>query len=321
MKKKTEIEQKPLVSVIIPTFNRSHLIKATLNSIINQTYTNWKCLIIDDGSTDDTEKVIFSFLKKDNRFNYFKRPKNLKKGPSSCRNFGIRESKGDFIQFFDDDDIMYEDMLASKIKFLENKTIDVVVSPMNFNDFYKNKIIKTNNVRSKNLIKDYVSGKISWYVSGPMWRRKFLKENFDKNIQTLDDWDFNLRNIYNCPQIYFIDKPLQDYNIYKINETLTGQSILGDIVQIESIFLTYKKHIHLLKNKNKLSFEVNEILFKRLVFLLRQTLSLKCKDQSRNIFNFLKKNIPLGYNLKFLKIIIGYYSYKIFNKGYRFVNV
>lgn len=61
-----------LISIIIPTYNRSHLIRETLDSILAQTHKNWECIVVDDGSTDETEDVLNEYVKKDNRFQYHK---------------------------------------------------------------------------------------------------------------------------------------------------------------------------------------------------------------------------------------------------------
>ena len=68
------MKKEPLVSVIIPTYNRAHLIGETLDSVLAQTYQNWECIIVDDGSSDDTDEVIGEYVKKDNRFKYYHRP-------------------------------------------------------------------------------------------------------------------------------------------------------------------------------------------------------------------------------------------------------
>ena len=96
----------PLISIIIPTFNRAHYIQETLDSILNQTYINWECIIIDDGSEDNTQEVLAKYLKKDVRFQFHIRPENRPKGANSCRNYGFELSKGDLIKWFDSDDIM-----------------------------------------------------------------------------------------------------------------------------------------------------------------------------------------------------------------------
>ena len=75
----------PLVSIIIPTFNRAHLLSETLHSVLTQTYTNWECLVVDDGSTDDTEYVVKSYVARDARIQFHIRPKYKIKGANACR--------------------------------------------------------------------------------------------------------------------------------------------------------------------------------------------------------------------------------------------
>lgn len=96
---------KNLVSVIIPTFNRAHTLVKTLSSVLRQTHQNWECLIIDDGSDDNTNQVISEFIH-DGRFKYIKRNADQPKGAASCRNIGLEKAKGDYIQFLDSDDIL-----------------------------------------------------------------------------------------------------------------------------------------------------------------------------------------------------------------------
>ena len=72
-----------LISIIIPTYNRAHLISETLDSILAQTYLNWECIVVDDGSTDTTADVMREYIKKNSRFQYHQRPDNRKKGPNS----------------------------------------------------------------------------------------------------------------------------------------------------------------------------------------------------------------------------------------------
>ena len=84
----------PLVSIIIPNYNRADLIVETLNSIIAQTYTNWECIVVDDGSTDDSIKVIDEYSKLDPRIYLYIRPNHKRKGANSCRNYGLEMSRG-----------------------------------------------------------------------------------------------------------------------------------------------------------------------------------------------------------------------------------
>ena len=109
----------PLISIVIPTFNNADYIGETLNSVINQTYINWECIIVDDGSTDNSELIIQQYCTKDSRFKYFKRPENKIKGPSSSRNFGIEKANADFIIFLDADDLITKECLEDRILFAQ----------------------------------------------------------------------------------------------------------------------------------------------------------------------------------------------------------
>jgi glycosyltransferase involved in cell wall biosynthesis len=116
-----------LVSIIIPTYNRAHLIRETLNSIAAQTYTNWECIVVDDGSTDGTDILLVECIKKDNRFKYLSNERT--KGAQGARNTGLFDAKGAYIQFFDSDDIMYPHHLKMKIEaFNHNPDLDIVTS-------------------------------------------------------------------------------------------------------------------------------------------------------------------------------------------------
>ena len=99
---------KPKVTIIMATYNRSKYIVETLNSIQSQVFTNWECLIIDDGGSDNTIDVISPLLEKDRRFQFFKRPDTYIKGLPGSRNYGLDLAKGDLIIFFDDFDYNFE---------------------------------------------------------------------------------------------------------------------------------------------------------------------------------------------------------------------
>ncbi|MDT0676801.1 glycosyltransferase family 2 protein [Autumnicola musiva] len=308
----------PLISIIIPTYNRSNLIGYTINSIIAQKYTNWECIIIDDGSSDDTCGVISMFQKNEKRIKYFLREGSRLKGPSVCRNYGIKKAKGRFIQFFDDDDLMYPELLLKKVDLLIKKEVDVVVSKVDIFNVAKGEIIDQNNVESDDLIKHFILGKITWYVNGPIWKRKFLQEQFDESVQTLDDWDFNLRNIYNNPKISFINEALCRYNRFGIGTSLSTKKRSRGKDQARSVFFVYKKHYKILKEKELLEKEIKVCLMRRFTFLLRSSLINK-SSISTKIFAFIIKEHSILELRRIIAITLGYYSYLAFGRGYRFI--
>lgn len=117
------MSDQPLVSVIIPTYNRAHLIGETLDSVLAQTYQNWECIIVDDGSSDNAEEVVRSYVKKDSRFKYYHRPEEHLSGGNGARNYGFKMSQGEYVNWFDSDDLMVPEKLEEQLKLLiENHT-------------------------------------------------------------------------------------------------------------------------------------------------------------------------------------------------------
>lgn len=93
----------PLVSVIVPCYKQAHLLPETLDSVLAQTYSNWECVIVDDGSPDNTEEVAKKYSEKDSRFKYVRKENG---GLASARNYGITHSNGEYILPLDSDDLI-----------------------------------------------------------------------------------------------------------------------------------------------------------------------------------------------------------------------
>lgn len=103
----------PLISVVIPTYNRSHLIGKTIDSVLKQDFANFEILIVDDGSTDNTDEVVNAY--KDARIRYLKK-NNAERG--AARNYGAMKARGRYINFFDSDDLMYPNHLQEAEKLV-----------------------------------------------------------------------------------------------------------------------------------------------------------------------------------------------------------
>jgi glycosyltransferase involved in cell wall biosynthesis len=114
------MSDQPLVSIIIPTYNRAHLIGVTLHSVVSQTYLNWECIIVDDGSSDNTDEVVGEYVKKDSRFKYYHRPEEHLLGGNGARNYGFKMSKGEYVNWLDSDDLFSENKIDDQVK-LNNK--------------------------------------------------------------------------------------------------------------------------------------------------------------------------------------------------------
>ena len=192
-----------LISVIIPTYNRAHLIKRSAQSVLNQTYKNLELIIVDDGSTDNTKEVIDSL--NDERIVYVKQENH---GVSSARNTGINVANGKYIAFQDSDDIWHSDKLEKQINTLKQNNADIVFC----------KIFKHGNIIKRVVSKKFKAGflpknilPIDIFPQTILGKTIIFKNDlFDINLLELEDFELLLR-IQKKYSIYCIDEPMVDY--------------------------------------------------------------------------------------------------------------
>lgn len=184
--------EEPLVSVITPTFNRSEFLREAINSVLAQTYENFELIIVDDGSTDDTKKVIEPYLT-DQRIKYFYQ---FNQGQSVARNRGISESNGAFICFLDSDNVWFPKKLSISIsEFYRFPKADIVYGDGVFIDAKSEEI-------GKNTMKRY-SGRITHHLlkdnfvsmNTTMTRSRCFKElgGFNETDRVAEDYELWLR--------------------------------------------------------------------------------------------------------------------------------
>ena len=225
-----------LISIIIPVFNREEIIKKTLDSILAQTYPNWECLLVDDGSSDNTIQTINYYIQKDNRFKFFQRPGNLQKGANACRNFGFTQAKGYFVNWFDSDDIMEPNFLKEKAHaFLDNT--DAVLHRNKYSNYQLTRFRESKFTYSSpnNLFCNYALDEIEIQTSCLMWKKAFLmqKQLFNENIHRFQDNEFHIRMLALKPEIIVLDSVLA---------TIRGGD--GDSSQISSTSSLTKKKLY-----------------------------------------------------------------------------
>ena len=115
-----------LVSIITPTYNSAKYIAETIESVQNQTYQNWQWIIIDDGSFDETEIIVKTFVEKDKRIQFHKLAQNS--GPAIARNTGIEKAAGKFMTFLDADDLWFPTFIENSIATINKTGIPFVFS-------------------------------------------------------------------------------------------------------------------------------------------------------------------------------------------------
>jgi len=212
--------ENPLVSVIIPTYNRDYYLRLTLASIANQTYQNFEVFIIDDGSpNDEAQKNCEGFPK----VTYIKIPNSG--GPAKPRNVAIQKAKGKYIAFVDDDDIWLPTKLEKQVAILEqNPDFGLVhgcCEVIDENDVLQNRIIgRLRNVLDKHGdVKEKMIGRWTVMMPTSFVRKEIIDKVgfFNEKIHAAsEDVEFWTRCSFET-QFYYLDEPLAYYRVHQNN--------------------------------------------------------------------------------------------------------
>ncbi|MFD1601634.1 glycosyltransferase family 2 protein [Flavobacterium artemisiae] len=264
------------VSIIVPCYNQAQYLSEALESILNQTYENWECIIVNDGSPDNTHEIAQEWLKKDKRFKYLFKENG---GLSSARNAGLDIAEGDYVQFLDADDLIapekFEISLSQLEKF-EPKKQAVVVSHFNF--FTNNIEDATDRYCYLNLeFLNYKSILYDWdyKFSVPIHCGFFSKElfedfRFSTDLKAKEDWLMWLNIFKKDIKVYFINQPFAFYRSHSSSMTKNHQFMEENTIKVLKLFkdiLSVEEYsdylIHVIQKKNneneKLRLELLEI--------------------------------------------------------------
>ena len=229
-----------LISVIIPTYNRAHLIKRSIDSVLNQTYKNLELIIVDDGSTDNTKEIIDSI--KDERIVYVKQENQ---GASAARNKGIDLAKGKYIAFQDSDDVWHSDKLEKQINALKQNNADVVFCKMFVFGNLKKRVFPKH-FKNGFLKKDELPFGIS--TQNIFGKTDIFKNNFfDTIMQPIEDFELTLR-IQQIYSIYCLDEALVDYHNQSDSISNNSEKVLEaleNVLNKDKNFLTKYNYTNL----------------------------------------------------------------------------
>ncbi|MEO8255399.1 MAG: glycosyltransferase family 2 protein [Flavobacterium sp.] len=212
----------PLVSIIVPCYNQAHYLTEALQSVLEQTYENWECIIVNDGSPDNTEAVAQEWLAKDSRFKYIYKENG---GLSSARNAGLEVSRGEYIQFLDSDDLLNRYKLEKQLACLTDKIDIVICDYFPFDnetgafrrERYMNPFPDTNQFKNEIIIKWEKSLSIPCHCI--LFKTKLLSGKdsiirFDESLPNHEDWDFWVRVFYYSSGIFNLKYSLVKYRIH-----------------------------------------------------------------------------------------------------------
>lgn len=239
----------PLVTIITPCYNSADFVPFTINSVLEQSYTNWELIVIDDKSSDDTCAVIDAYTQQHNNIKLIKLEKNG--GVANARNVGLAEAKGKYIAFLDSDDIWLKDKLAKQVAYMEQRNL-----PMTFCAYHRideagavisGKIEVPNSVNYKKLLShNVIIFSTSLTLKSAIGNTRFKKAGHE-------DW------------IFWLDIFKKPFNGYGINEVLVEYRIRKGSVssnKLKVIGFTWK----ILRESEKLGFFESAYHFAKYAF-------------------------------------------------------
>ena len=242
LSKMADYESKSLISIIVPVYNVEKYLRECLDSIMSQTYQNFECLLINDGSPDHSADICREYVEKDSRFRYFEKENG---GVSSARNLGIEHSKGEYITFIDSDDWVdsdYLEVLHSKIK--EYNTDFVISSYKKFDmdedcfylhiwdqDYYERIWTSQELLTQLPNLENYDgSYTVSW---GKLFKRSIFDEIlFNEQRKFGEDFECSFKLYLSMTSCLYIHKALYNYRLHSesmLGQVVTERQLMDDI--------------------------------------------------------------------------------------------
>lgn len=238
----------PLVSILIPNYNKAPYIRGTLDSVLAQTYIKWECIIVDDHSTDDSWDILKEYAQKDSRFRIFKRPNNLMPGGNASRNYAMENAKGTYLFFLDSDDLYNENRLTNSVKFLIQNKVSAVYSGawVRYND--RNEIISSREFMENETAIEFLLFNGGWAPTPTFIIHQDIarKVKFDEFLKRHQDYDFFIK-VSNFTKWVF-------YNSYDVIVNWSRQDYYK--LNYDDCIMFYEKYFDHL-DQNKIDYMIN----------------------------------------------------------------
>lgn len=255
----------PIVSIIVPIYNGEKTLSRCVKSIMEQKFTEYELLLINDGSTDRSLEICHDLEKSDKRIRVMDK---VNEGVSATRNFGIKEARGKYIQFVDCDDYVAKDYLDCLVKALEKEQADIVIA--GYTRHKNGKVTKRvpQPLTFENLnafSKEFFNLYNQWFLNTPwnkLYRKEKIVDKFPLNMSLGEDLLFNLHYLKYCEKITVIDHAGYQYCIENEN----------------SLAIQYRKD----------KFENSMLLHEKVLAFSKEVLGLNEEEQWNDI-TFLKE--------------------------------
>lgn len=225
-----------MISIIIASYNKANYIEDTIQSVMNQSYSNWELLIVDDCSTDGTVEKLKAFSTNDKVKIILNDTNN---GANFCRNVGLKSAASDYVIFMDADDLLAPFCLQNRINLIEeHPSMDFVVTAM---AVFNKKVGDSHSLwlpERKDCLNDFLKHDLPWQTMQPTWKKEFVERlgGFDLTFDRLQDVEMHTRALFvkgvryfclnSTPDCYFrIDEQRLNFNTERFLEKWITSSI------------------------------------------------------------------------------------------------
>lgn len=309
------------ISVIIPIYNAEKYLRKCVDSIIRQTYSNLEIILINDGSTDESEKICIEYQNNDKRIKLLTKENE---GVSSARNAGLSIATGDYITFIDSDDWISDSSFEDAINVINEHNVDILkysyIKDYGFmKKTYKFSIKTNEKIIEENYSKEIYPYVFSTYDLSNIWnaiyKRDILKNlKFNNSIKYGEDYLFMMNALLNSKSIFFLDKPNYHYynNYSSATNIISYQKFIKNIEDIivvnQNIYQLVAQNdgIEIKMKYDKIAHEY-ELISKQIVQHYKYHEYNKIKNEFSNIINKLEPELIHRIN----KINNNYFKYKI----------
>jgi glycosyltransferase involved in cell wall biosynthesis len=250
-----------LVSIIIPAYNGEKFLPRSIGSVLAQTFTDWELIVVDDGSTDGTKKVVEEFIKKDHRIFYYYEENSG--GPAKPKNTAWRYVRGEYVAYLDQDDEWLPEKLEKQVALFKESGQDVgLVGCDVFLARDNGKIFGKYTTQRSNVFPTLLERNYIYSNSSVMIRRDTIEKvgSRDECLKYAEDWDMWIRIAKNGYNFAFVSDPLLKYYFHNASTT----SFLGDVGKAKDAEYIFKKHYNLYEKFNFLYaglFRIGALLF------------------------------------------------------------
>ncbi|AQW97094.1 glycosyltransferase family 2 protein [Elizabethkingia anophelis] len=280
------MENNPLISVIVPCYNQAEYLDECLHSILYQTYQNWECIIVNDGSPDNTEEIALKWVDKDIRFRYIKKKNG---GLSSARNAGLQEIKGDWIQLLDCDDFIDEKKFQEVIETSKIGQVDLIIT--NFLIFKGGKYLQGYEMKREyftfeNILTRWDVG-FTIPIHCPIIKSEKIKNiRFNEKVKVKEDWLFWIEVFKHNPKVKFVDTPLTYYRKHKRSMTSDLVYMYQNLKEVNNYIYQYEGISDVQKFE---FFKAVQIRFIREISDMQGKIELRDRSFKILFVNFFKK--------------------------------